>query len=223
MRSRFAQRSKHLDSSGKVNRVGESLIKEKKVSMKSMALLPRPNFGPAASTGLFALGLCIAFGIIAARAQNEPILVPDAVDYQKLLPILPDPPQGWAADKAEGSTEDVGGFRITNVHRDYHKGEGDKAPTAAISILDSVANPDYVNATTAAWNNNSETSEGYGKSVTIDGNPGFEAFEKESKHSTLWVMIANRYFVQIELQAQEPKELQEWVKRVDLKKLAAIK
>ena len=191
--------------------------------MKSMALVPRRRFGFAASTGLFAVALFITFGTGVVRAQNEPILVQDAVNYQKLLPVLPDPPQGWGADKAEGSTEDVGGFRITNVHRDYHKGEGDKVPTAAISILDSVANPDYVNATTAAWNSNNESSEGYGKSVTIDGNPGFEAFEKESKHSTLWVMIANRYFVQIELQDQDPKELQEWVKRIDLKKLAAIK
>jgi hypothetical protein len=191
--------------------------------MKSTALVPRPRFGSAASTGLFAVALFIIFGTGVMQAQNEPILVPDAINYQKLLPILPDPPQGWGADKAEGSTEDVGGFRITNVHRDYHKGEGDKVPTAAISILDSVANPDYVNATTAAWNSNNESGEGYGKSVTIDGNPGFEAFEKESKHSTLWVMIANRYFVQIELQDQDPKELQEWVKRVDLKKLAAIK
>src|SRR5205823_6233187 len=105
----------------------------------------------------------------------------------------------------------------------YHKGEGEKAPTAAISILDSVANPDYVSATTTAWKSNSETSEGYGKSVTIDGNPGFEAFEKESKHATLWVMIANRYFVQIELQNQDPKELQPWAKRVYLQKLAQIK
>jgi hypothetical protein len=191
--------------------------------MKSTALVPQPKFGSTASAGLFALALLLISEIGALQGQNEPILVPDAVDYQKLLAILPDPPQGWAADKAEGSTEDVGGFRITNVHRDYHKGEGDKAPTAAISILDSVANPDYVNATTAAWNSNNETSEGYGKSVTIDGNPGFEAFEKESKHATLWVMIANRYFVQIELQAQDPKELQEWIKRVDLKKLGAIK
>jgi hypothetical protein len=191
--------------------------------MKSTALVPRRRFGFAASTGLFAVTLFITFGTGVVRAQNEPILVQDAVSYQKLLPILPDPPQGWGADKAEGSTEDVGGFRITNVHRDYHKGEGEKAPTAAISILDSVANPDYVNATTAAWKNNSETDEGYGKSVTIDGNPGFEAFEKESKHATLWVMIANRYFVQIELQNQDPKELQVWVKRVDLKKLAATK
>ena len=191
--------------------------------MKSTALLPQSKFGSATGASLFALAALIISGIGAVHAQNEPILVPDAIDYQKLLPILPDPPQGWVADKAEGSTEDVGGFKITNVHRDYHKGEGDKAPTAAISILDSVANPDYVNATTAAWNSNNETSEGYGKSVTIDGNPGFEAFEKESKHATLWVMIANRYFVQIELQEQDPKELQEWVKRVDLKKLAAIK
>ena len=181
------------------------------------------RFRSPARAGSFALILLIGVSLGIVRAQNEPILVPDAVDYQKLLPILPEPPQGWTADKAEGSTEDVGGFRITNVHRDYHKGEGEKAPSAAISILDSVANPDYVTATTAAWNSNNETGEGYGKSVTIDGNPGFEAFEKEGKHATLWVMIANRYFVQIELQNQEPKELQEWIKRVDLKKLAAIK
>ena len=176
-----------------------------------------------AQVGFLVLTLLTGLVLRMAHAQNEPILVPEAVDYQKLLPILPEPPQGWTADKPEGSTEDVGGFRITNVHRDYHKGEGDKVPTAAISILDSVANPDYVSATTAAWNSNSESSEGYSKSVTIDGNPGFEAFEKETKHATLWLMIANRYFVQVELQNQDPAQLQEWVKRVDLKKLAEIK
>src|SRR5256885_5902686 len=176
------------------------------------------RFRSPAHAGSFLLTLLIGIALGIAQAQNEPILVPDAIDYQKLLPILPDPPSGWTADKPEGSTEDVGGFRITNVHRDYHKGEGDKTPTAAISILDSVANPDYVSATTAAWNNNTESSEGYGKSVTVDGNSGFEAFEKDSKHATLWVMVANRYFVQIELQNQEPSELQGWIKRVDLKR-----
>jgi len=183
--------------------------------MKPMALVHRLKF--------FVMALLIGYAASAIYAQNEPILVPDVVDYAKLVPILPEAPQGWTADKPDGSTEDVGGFRITNVHRDYRKGEGDKAPTAAISILDSVANPDYVSATTTAWNNNSETSEGYSKSVTIDGNPGFEAFENEGKHATLWVMIAKRYFLQIELQNQDAKELQEWVKRVDLRKLAAIK
>ena len=191
--------------------------------MKPSGLVYQQQCCSAARAGFFALALLASFGVSTSYGQNEPLLVPDAVDYEKLLPILPDAPQGWTADKPEGSTEDVGGFRLTNVHRDYRKSEGDNVPTAAISILDSVANPDYVSATTAAWNNNSETSEGYSKSVTIDGNPGFEAFEKESKHATLWVMIANRYFLQIELQNQDPKELQQWAKRVDLKKLAATK
>ena len=191
--------------------------------MKTATLIYLPQSRSMARFAFLALGLVAGFVAAEARAQNEPILVPDVVDYAKLLPILPNPPQGWSADKPEGSTTDVGGFRITNVHRDYRKGEGDKVPTAAISILDSAANPDYVAATTGAWNFKSETVEGYSKSITIDGNPGFEAYEIEGKHSTLWLMIAKRYFLQIELQNQDPKELQEWIKRVDLKKLAAIK
>ena len=186
--------------------------------MKSMA---RVCFSAGAE--FFLMTFVVAFGLVVASAQNEPILVPEAIDYQKLLPILAEPPSGWTADKPEGSTEDVGGFKITNVHRDYNKGEGEKALSTAISILDSVANPDYVSATTEAWKSNSDTSEGYAKSVSIDGNPGFETFEKDTKHAALWVMVANRYFVQIELQNQDPKELQDWIKRVDLKKLAAIK
>ena len=39
-------------------------------------------------------------------------------------------------------------------------------------------------------------------SQSRSGNPGFEAFE-ESKHATLWVMVANRYFLQIELQNRD--------------------
>jgi len=164
------------------------------------------------------------WGMIAipSRGQELPSLI-KVVDYSKLIPLLPDAPAGWTADKPEGSTTDVGGFKLTNVHRDYRKGEGDKVPTTAISILDSAANPDYVEATTAAWSFTTTSTEGYSKAVTIDGNPGFETFENEGKHGTLWIMVAKRYFLQIETQQQEPAALQEWAKRVDVKKLAAIK
>src|ERR1700724_484677 len=130
-------------------------------------------------TLVVALVLALGFAAVGLQAQNEPNLIPDVVDPAKLTPLLPEPLPGWTAEKAEGSSDDVGGFKITNVHRDYQKGNATDAPTASISILDSVANPDYVEATTNGWKQNSETPEGYSKSVTIDGNPGFEAYEKD--------------------------------------------
>jgi len=170
----------------------------------------------------------VLLGLLAAltaesRAQNEPMLIQDVVDAAKLLPIFPDPPSGWTADKPEGETSDVSGSKITTAHRDYKKGGGDNVPIASISIIDSVANPDTIALTIESWKTNSETSEGYTKSVTIDGNPGSESYEKERKHAALRLLIANRYLLAIELQNQDPKELQDWLKRLDLKRLAAIK
>jgi len=178
-----------------------------------------PRLTICALAGVAILAICPG----APGQAPPPPDAPDVVDYHKLLPLLPEAPAGWTADEAEGSTSEVGGFTLTNVHRDYKKGAGDNAPTAAISILDSAANPEYATATTAAWNYNSETLEGYSKAITIEGNRGFEAYETERKHGSLWLMVAKRYFVQVELTGQNPKELQEWVKRLDLKKLAEIK
>src|SRR5437588_12435936 len=118
-------------------------------------------------TAACALTLLLGFAGIELRGQNEPNLIPDVVDPAKLIPSLPEAPAGWTAEKAEGSSEDVGGFKITNVHRDYRKGEDGDWPRASISVLDSVASPDYVEVATAGWDKNSETPDGYAKPVTI--------------------------------------------------------
>ena len=59
--------------------------------------------------------------------------------------------------------------------------------------------------------------------VVLSTYSGFETFENEGKHGTLWLMVAKRYFLQIETSGQEPGELREWLKLIDLKKLAEIK
>ncbi|MDQ6623692.1 MAG: hypothetical protein M3Y86_09440 [Verrucomicrobiota bacterium] len=170
--------------------------------------------------------ICLAFAATAIAQPPPPgqVIAPaEVVEFSKLLPILPEPPAGWKAEEPEGSTEDLGETQITNVHRDYSKGEGKDAPTTAISILDSAANPEYVESTTAAWNSNTSNADGYTKSINIDGVPGFETFENDGKHGTLWLMVAKRYFLQIETTGQDAPQLQDWLKRIDLKKLAAIK
>lgn len=169
-----------------------------------------------------AAALCCVSASIDAQAPPPPD-APDVIDYAKLLALLPEAPADWTADKPDGSTTDAGGFNLTTVHRDYTKGEGDAAPTASISILDSVLNPDSIAVTLDGWKVTSETPEGYVKPVTIDGNAGSESYEKDQKHAALRLLVAQRYFVTIELQNQDPKELQGWVKRLDLKKLAEIK
>jgi len=66
------------------------------------------------------------FVLGAARAQNEPILVPDAVDYQKLLPILPEPPRIGLPISRRFDAEDVGGFSGSQTCTATTQGEGGK-------------------------------------------------------------------------------------------------
>ena len=172
-------------------------------------------------TAALLLALALAAST-AGRAAEEPQLA-EVVDFTKLLPLMPEPPAGWTADKAEGSTEDAGGTKITTVHRDYKKGDAENAPTTSISVLDCAANPDYLASTTAAWTMSTSTAEGYTKPLTIEGMPGFETFENEGKKGTLWLVVAKRYVLSIETQGQESKDLQEWLKRVDVKKLSEVK
>lgn len=171
----------------------------------------------------------IAGALLACQGSAQPpppgadLSMTAVVDFKKLLPLLPEPPEGWTGEAAEGSTDDLGETQIATVHRDYQKGTADDSPTASISILDAAANPDYVEATTVGWTENSSDAEGYSKALTIEGLPGFEIYENEGKHGTLWLIVAKRYILQIDTTGQEAPELQAWLKRVDLKKLAEVK
>lgn len=193
------------------------MIKRRKLLADCVRDCRRIFFGAA-----FAITLVFT---VAPRvvAQGEPKLVSDVVDFSKLIPLMPEPPAGWSAEKAEGSTTDVGDVNLTTVHRDYTKGTAENAPVTSISILDTASSPELAQASTAGWNVTNTSTEGYTKSTTIDGNPGFEAFENDGKHGTLWLMIAKRYLLQIETREQDSKDLQEWLKRIDLKKLAEVK
>jgi hypothetical protein len=156
----------------------------------------------------------------AAEEKPKPNVV---VNFSKLIPFLPAAPEGWTAEKPDGSTIDTPELKISTAGCSYAKGDADDAPTASINITDASGSRDYATATTAAWNVTSETAAGFDKPVAIDGNRGFEHYEKEGQTSTLWVIAGGRFFVQIELTHLDPTELQVWLKKIDLKKLAALK
>ncbi len=145
------------------------------------------------------------------------------VDASRLTGILPQAPPGWSADKPEGSTSDSTGFPITTVSCVYEKGNADDAPTAAVNIIDSANNQQFQDATKAMWSATSSTAEGYDKTVTVDGLPGFEHFANADQTGVLWVICGGRFFVQIETTRQPPAELEAWLSRIDLKKLSTLR
>lgn len=154
---------------------------------------------------------------------QAPAATVQLVPFEKLKPLLPDPPEGWKAEPTGGSTTESEDLKFTTAERTYYKGDDENAQTASITIIDFAGNKTYFETATAAWKLNSETPEGYDKPVEIDGLHGFEHYAKALKGSSLSVIVGGRYFVQVEMANQDPKDLREWLKRIDLKKLAELK
>jgi len=172
---------------------------------------------------------------IAADSQPTSLLLPAAtptpppapkiplIAFEKLVSFLPAPPAGWTSDAPQGSTTDTAELRISTAQRNYNKGDDQNAQTASITIIDFAGNDAYFESTTAAWQLNNQTPEGYDKPVEIEGMRGFEHYSKADKASSLAMVVNKRYFIQIELTNEDPKELREWLKKIDAKKLAEAK
>lgn len=149
-------------------------------------------------------------------ADNPPKVV--VVHFSKLTPFLGDV-AGWEAEKVQGQTVDAAGFKMTTVERTYRKGDH----SVNMHIMDYSESAPMLQAITAVWAFSSETTEGYQKGVTIDGAKGMEQFENEGKKGTMFLLVGGRYVVQVETHGLPPAELQAWVKKIDLKKLADVK
>ena len=99
----------------------------------------RQNTRRVFALGASVLSCALLFNV---SAQDEPRLVPEPADFKKLLPLLPEPPEGWKADPAEGSTDNLGETQTTTVHRDYVKGEGDTAPVTREILRQAESDPE---------------------------------------------------------------------------------
>jgi len=166
----------------------------------------------------------VLFGAVAPILCAEDAPKPlDPVHFSKIIPLLPAPPEGWKAPDPDGSTSDMGGFKMTTAGRTYTKGEGDDAPTVSVNIIDYANNKQFYDATTTSWSFSQDSTDGYMKSVKIGDYPGFETFDKSNNSGSLWLIVAQRFFVHIDITNLAPEEMRKWMQTVDLKKLATLK
>lgn len=148
---------------------------------------------------------------------------PPVVPFEKLVPFLPEAPAGWTAEKSSGSVTDVEVFQLSTASRIYTKGDDQGAAVTTITLIDAGGHKGYFDATTGNWKTNIQAGDGYEKTVEIDGVPGFESFNRMTQSGSLALVVGKRFFVQIDVTNQEPAALREWLKKLDLKKLAELK
>jgi hypothetical protein len=166
--------------------------------------------------GTMAAVLLLA-GLATAQQATEPL------HYSKLIPLLPDQVEGFVAEKAGGSTASAADFKLTEVTRVYHKASDGADEWAAIKITDGAGNQSFAAARAAVPQASNEGPEGYSKAFKLDGYQAVERYANDSKEGSLTVLVGNRYVVEIDVNGLDSNALQEMWKKVDARKLEALK
>ncbi|MDY6892879.1 MAG: hypothetical protein SVO26_04075 [Chloroflexota bacterium] len=118
----------------------------------------------------------------------------DPVSFNELIPFLPDPPAGWDADEPFGITQTVMEWSWSQALRDYYSQTTDESVT--VFIYDSAYYYEFSWYSLYAYAIEWESTEGYSRSVTVDGYPAWEIYSNPDSYS-LMVLVADRFMVAI--------------------------
>ncbi len=154
----------------------------------------------------------------AAKEASEMKPV-DPVSFNALLPLLPPPPSGFTAEEPRGETTAAMGFKISEAERRYTKGD----ERLHVKIVDGAYNSFIYAGVTMAAQFSHESTEGYEKGVTLNGNPGVEKWSKAGKRGELTVVVGKRFLVTIDASPVESGYVRSIYGTLDIAKLAALK
>jgi len=128
---------------------------------------------------------------------------------------------GWTMDapEAERMTSPIA---YSQVETNYKRGDAE--------IEMRVVDTGYAQMLIAPWSMflasgySRETGDGYEKSISIAGNPGFEKFDHGSKRGELNIFVNKRFMVSLEgRELADTKVLHEFASQMDFGKIGALK
>lgn len=141
------------------------------------------------------------------------------VPFEKLLPFLPPAPAGFTAGKGEGEAINTEEDKYAIVSKDYLK-DGDDI---RVVIMDAGRVKAKYRPILRWVGVVDEDTNDYTKGVNIDGNPGWEHFDRKFKTGNLHLMIGKRYLLTIHLNHVDRELMHTVYKSMDIKGLAALK
>ena len=159
-------------------------------------------------------------GVAGAMAGKGPDGKPvEPLSFRDLQTALPDV-SGWKRDEPRGERM-TSPIPYSETEAEYEMGDSQ----VTVKIVDSAFNQMLV----APWamflttGYQKESSDGYEKSVTLGGHPGFEKWDSRDKDGELNLVVAKRFLVTIDgNNIADTKVLQEFAAKMDTAKLTAL-
>ena len=156
-------------------------------------------------------------GMAGAMSDGKTV---DPVSFQALQTLLPEL-SGWEMDKPRGERM-TAPVPFSQSETRYTKGDA----RVQVKVMDS----GFASMLIAPWSMmlatgfSRETSEGYEKATTVNGQPGFEKWDSESKDGELNILVDKRFLVSIEGDGLEGTSvLHEFAGKMDFGKFASLK
>lgn len=142
------------------------------------------------------------------------------VDYEKLKELIPEL-SGWERSGVKGQQTSMG-ISVSTAEARYQKGDASlKLEITDTSFSKMVLAP-FMMFARAGYSERSD--DGYKKGMTLEGFPGFESWEKNSKNGEVHLLVADRFIVNAEGQDVDSTEpAKQLIQAIDLKKLSTLK
>jgi hypothetical protein len=154
----------------------------------------------------------------AKEAQDMKAVEP--IHFSRLIELLPKAPAGWTADgEPRGETTNAMGFKVSMAELSFST----EGKSLRVKITDGAFNAPLYTVITMAAQFARESTEGYEKGVTLDGNPGVEKWRKDGGDAELNVVVGKRFFVEIQGSGITPELVHQVWASVDRTKLAGLK
>jgi hypothetical protein len=198
----------------------EKAAEDLKKATEAMATAAANAGTDAAAKGMTDMAKAMQ-GMAAAMGGGSPDGKPvEPVATDALKGTLPSV-SGWemAEPRFERMTSPIA---FSQVEAEYQKGDAE----LEVKIVDT----GYAQMLIAPWamflasGFSRESNEGYEKATTVAGNPGFEKWQKDSKHGELNIVVGKRFLVTIEgSDLADTRVLHEVASKMDFGKIAGLK
>jgi hypothetical protein len=172
----------------------------------------------AAGLNDFAKAMEGVAGALAGKGPDGKAVEP--VRFQDLQATLPEI-SGWQRGEPTGERM-TAPVPFSQAEADYTMGDAHISVKVVDSAFSQMLIAPWAMFLTAGYER--ESSEGYEKSVNINGNPGFERYNTAGRDGELNVVFAKRFLVTVEGDnISDTKVLHDFVSKLDVAKLESLK